>query len=60
MQNRDDILLDTIDVDQAWITDWAAEGLAALERYLAKQAAFESYLRNRDLHSDHGDGRTRD
>ena len=45
-----------LDVDEAWLTEWAAEGIAALEHYLAKQAAFASYLRSRgDLHSGDGD-----
>lgn len=26
-------------VDELWLRDWAAEGLAALEAYLAKHAA---------------------
>lgn len=50
-------------VDEAWIADWAAEGIAALERYLANQAAFEVYLHDHDpdsgLDSDDGDGRAR-
>ncbi len=47
-------------VEEAWIADWVAEGVAALERYLARQAAFADYLREResDLHSDDGDART--
>jgi hypothetical protein len=45
-----------LDVDQAWLTEWAAEGIAAIEHYLAKQAAFTRYLRSRrDLHSGDGD-----
>lgn len=49
-------------VDEAWIADWAVEGIAALERYLGIQAAFEEYLNDRDLHSVDsydGDSRTR-
>lgn len=43
-------------VDELWLRDWAAEGLAALERYLAKQAAFAAFLAARDaLHSGRGD-----
>jgi hypothetical protein len=45
-----------VSVDEAWIADWAAEGLVACERYLAKQAAFAEYLRGRDLESGDGDG----
>lgn len=42
-------------VDELWLGDWAAEGLAALERYLAKQAAFEAFLAARSLlDSSHG------
>jgi hypothetical protein len=44
-----------VSVDEAWISDWA-EGIATLERYLAKQAAFAEYLRHRDLQSRDGDG----
>jgi predicted nucleic-acid-binding protein len=48
-----------LDVDEAWVAEWAAEGIAAIERYLAKHAAFADYLRARgDLHSDDGDRRT--
>jgi hypothetical protein len=36
-------------VDEAWLHDWAAEGLVALERYLAKQAAFSAFLAARSL-----------
>jgi hypothetical protein len=43
-------------VDEAWIADWAAEGIAALERSLANHAAFEQYLLERDLESSDGDG----
>jgi hypothetical protein len=46
-----------LDVDEAWVAEWAAEGIAALERHLAKHAAFAEFLRARgDLHSDDGDG----
>ena len=44
-------------VDEAWIADWAAEGVAALEQYLAKHAAFAEYLRRRGgVPSADGDG----
>jgi hypothetical protein len=47
----------TISVDDAWIADWAAEGLAAIERSLANHAAFAEYLASRTgLDSDDGDG----
>ena len=43
-------------VDELWLRDWAAEGIAALERYLAKQAAFAAFLVARGLlDSDRGD-----
>lgn len=46
-----------LDVDEAWLAEWAAEGIAALERSLAKHAAFAEYLGARaDLQSDDGDG----
>jgi hypothetical protein len=43
-------------VDEAWLHDWVAEGMTALERYLAKQAAFAEYLRSRPIKSADGDG----
>jgi hypothetical protein len=44
-------------VDELWLREWAAEGIAALERYLAKQAAFAAFLVARNvLDSGHGDG----
>ncbi len=47
-----------LDVDEAWIAEWAAEGIAAIERYLAKHAAFAEYLETRAVvHSDDGDRR---
>lgn len=43
-------------VDEAWLHDWAAEGIAALERYLARHAAFAAFLSARGLlDSDYGD-----
>jgi hypothetical protein len=49
--------LDSLDVDDAWLAEWAAEGIAALERLLARHAAFGEYLRARgELRSDDGDG----
>ena len=48
-----------LDVDETWVAEWAAEGLADLERYLAKHAAFAEYLESRAvIHSDDGDRRT--
>jgi hypothetical protein len=37
-----------IDVDELWLREWAAAGLEEIERYLANQAAFADYLRDRD------------
>ena len=50
--------LSSLDVDEAWIVGWAGEGIAAIELYLAKHAAFADFLLARgDLHSCDGDGR---
>jgi hypothetical protein len=47
-----------LDVDEIWLADWAAEGIAALELHLTKHAAFSEYLRMRgDVESDDGDRR---
>ena len=49
--------ISAVPVDEAWVDDWAAEGIAALEVYLAKQAAFASFLAARGLlDSNDGDG----
>jgi hypothetical protein len=49
--------LNVLSVDELWLGDWAAEGIAAIERYLAKQAAFAAFLAARDdLDSTDGDG----
>ena len=40
--------IELLDVDEAWAAEWAADGIAALERHLAKHAAFAEYLRARD------------
>jgi hypothetical protein len=51
-----DTHLNAVPVDELWLGDWAAEGIAALERYLAKQAAFAAFLVARDgLDSIDGD-----
>jgi hypothetical protein len=48
--------LNAVPVDELWLGDWAAEGISALERYLAKQAAFAAFLAARDgLDSSDGD-----
>jgi hypothetical protein len=49
---------ESIDVDKLWLQEWAAQGIAAIERSLAKHAAFEDYLLARgNLQSDDGDRR---
>ncbi len=61
MTGKNNLATETLSVDEAWIADWASEGIAALERYLGLQAAFQEYLRDHDSHelsSDDGDGRT--
>ena len=49
----------TLSVDEAWLREWAAEGIAALERLLAAHAAFDDYLRTRHDQSD-GNGADQD
>ena len=39
-------------VDDAWLREWAAEGITTLERLLAAHAAFDDYLRTRQDPSD--------
>jgi hypothetical protein len=34
------------DLEDSWLEDWAGVGIAELEAYLAKHAAFISYLEN--------------
>ena len=47
-----------VDVDELWLRECAAQGIAAIERSLARHAAFEEYLRARtDLQSADGDRR---
>ena len=46
----------TLSVDEAWLREWAAEGIAAFERLLAAHAAFDVYLRTR--HDSHDGDRT--
>jgi hypothetical protein len=49
---------ETLDVDELWLQEWAARGIAMIERTLANHAAFEDYLRIRpDLESGDGDRR---
>jgi predicted nucleic-acid-binding protein len=50
--------LASLSVDEAWIVDWATDGILAIERYLAKHAAFADFLRGpNDLDWSDGDGR---
>ena len=46
-----------VSVDDAWLREWAAEGIVALERLLAAHAAFDEFLRARQ---DEDDGRRAD
>ena len=34
------------DLEDSWLEDWAGVGIAELEAYLAKHAAFLAYLEN--------------
>ena len=45
----------TVSVENAFIADWAAEGLAAIERHLANKAAVAEYLRARSHRGVDGD-----
>ena len=47
--------IEAVPVDELWLRDWAAEGIAALEQYLAKHAAFAAFLAGRGL-LDSNDG----
>jgi hypothetical protein len=43
-------------VDEAWLHDWIDEGIAAIERYLARHAEFAAFLAARgNLDCGHGD-----
>lgn len=56
--NDYDTHLASLDVDEAWIVDWATDGVLSIERYLAKHAAFADFLHARnDLDWSDGDGR---
>ena len=49
--------LASLSVDEAWIVEWADDGIRAIERLLAKHAAFADFLRVRnDLDWFDGDG----
>ena len=36
------------DLGDSWLEDWAGAGLAEIEAYLAKYAAFDTYLESND------------
>jgi hypothetical protein len=36
------------DLADAWLHDWVGDGLAEIEAYLAKHAAFEEFLQTND------------
>jgi hypothetical protein len=46
-----------VSVDEAWLREWAAEGIAAFDRLLAAHAAFDEFLSTRQ---DEDDGRRAD
>jgi hypothetical protein len=50
------IHISALPADEAWLHDWAHEGIAALERYLAKHAAFAAFVARRETGSGDGDG----
>jgi hypothetical protein len=37
------------DLDETWFDEWLAAGIAALETYLSKHAAFLSYLESQEV-----------
>jgi hypothetical protein len=46
--NRHETHLVSLSVDEAWLVEWAADGVRAIECFLAKHAAFEDFLRSRN------------
>ena len=36
------------DLTEDWVEDWADEGISAIEKYLAKHAAFLAFLDSQD------------
>lgn len=36
------------DLSDTWLEDWAGAGVAEIEAYLAKYAAFETFLESQD------------
>ena len=59
MSEHTDTTDTTISVDDAWLEEWAAEGIAALERLLEAHAAFDDFLRTRHDQAD-GNGTDED
>jgi hypothetical protein len=52
--------IERTDVDELWLREWAHAGLAALQAYLAKHAAFADFLHRRAaLESIDDDGSAR-
>jgi hypothetical protein len=37
------------DLDETWFDEWLAAGIAAVEAYLAKYAAFLTYLESQEV-----------
>lgn len=37
------------DLSESWVEDWAGAGVAEIEAYLAKHAAFLSFLESQDV-----------
>lgn len=52
----EDTPIEEISVDEAWIADWAAVGIVALERLLGRHAAFAAFLATRPDPLESGDG----
>ena len=44
MDERGIIHLIEDDLSETWVADWATEGVQAVEAYLAKHQAFQSFL----------------
>jgi len=47
----------SLSVDDVWLQEWAAEGIAQLEELLASHAAFAEYVRSRNNGGDDDHGR---
>ena len=47
----------TLSVDDVWLQEWAASGIARLEELLAAHAAFAEYVRSRNNGGDDDLGR---